>query len=263
MSKSSPNVSQLFKSAEETGLSKLAIQALDIPDMGAQIQAGLGIAPDDVPAQDVTLVNLLVDDSGSIRFGSNAQSVRDGFNLIIDALSKSKQASGVLMGVRYLNGTVYSPFALLDQVARMDTHNYDPSGGTPLYDQTALILGTTLAKFQEFEDAGTPARTVTVIITDGADESSRKHTASSVRKVVTEMLEKERHIIAAVGIKSPGVDFNEVFREMGLQDQWILTPGNSPTEIRKAFAVVSQSAVRASQGGATFSKTAVGGFGTP
>ena len=47
---------------------------------------------------------------------------------------------------------------------------------------------------------------------------------------------------------------------MGIPDEWILTPGNSASEICKAFQVFSQSAVRASQGGATLSQVALGGF---
>lgn len=265
-SSSSPSVADLFKSAQETGLSVAAVQALDIPDLGAQIQAGLGVHPDDVPAQEVTLVAQLVDDSGSIRFAGNAQEVRDGHNLVLESLKGSKQSGGVLMHTRYLNGTVLYPFSQLDQVPQMDTHNYDPNGGTPLYDQTAAVLGTVLAKFQQFEDAGTPARTVTVIVTDGMDAGSYNQTASSVRTVVREMLAKERHIIAGIGIQyqEPGgqkFDFRAVFREMGLEDRWILTPKDSKSDIRKAFAMISQSAVRASQGGASFSKTAIGGFG--
>jgi hypothetical protein len=34
---------------------------------------------------------------------------------------------------------------------------------------------------------------------------------------------------------------------MGIPDRWVLTPGNSASEIRRAFQVFSQSAVRASQ----------------
>jgi hypothetical protein len=256
-----PSVADLFQSAQEQGLSRVAISTLNIPDMGALISAGLGIVPDDVPAQEVTLVAVLIDDSGSIRFQKNAQHVRDGFNLILDSLGGSKQSNGVLLYCLYLNGKLLTAYALLDQVPRMDTHNYDPNGGTPLYDQTALILASQLAKLQEFEDAGTPVRTVTVIVTDGQDEGSRKHTPSTIRTVVREMLSKERHIIAAIGIECPGVDFKQVFGEMGLEDRWILTPGNNPSDIRRAFEMASQSAVRASQGGANFSKTAVGGFG--
>jgi len=48
---------------------------------------------------------------------------------------------------------------------------------------------------------------------------------------------------------------------MGIPDAWILTPGNNASDIRKAFNVFSQSAVRASQGAGAFSKTALGGFG--
>ncbi|MCC6934206.1 MAG: hypothetical protein IT406_00720 [Candidatus Yanofskybacteria bacterium] len=270
MSKSSPAVSQLFTSAVQNGnVSQLAAQALNIPDLGAQIQEGLGVAPDDVRAQEVTLVTTLVDDSGSIRFAGNSQLVRDGHNGMVAALKGSKQAGGVLMHTRYLNGTVLYPYSLLDQVPQMDSHNYDPNGGTPLYDQTALILGTVLAKYQEMEEAGTAARSVTVIVTDGMDEGSRVHTADSVRKVVNDMLARERHIIGAIGIQytdsrtGQAFDFREVFREMGLQDRWILTPENDHSAIRRAFNFMSQSAVRASQGGAQFSKTAAGGFVTP
>jgi hypothetical protein len=266
MSKSgSPTVSSLFKSAVDAGnVSQLAASALRIPDMGAAIQAGLGVVPDQVKAQDVTLVSVLIDDSGSIRFGSNSQLVRDGHNGMLTALKGSKQANGVLMHTRYLNGTILYPYSLLDQVPQMDTHNYDPDGGTPLYDETAVILATVLAKFQEFEDAGTAARSVTVIVTDGMDQGSYKHSADSVKKVVSDMLARERHIIGAIGIQYDQFDFRQVFHDMGLEDRWVLTPSNNPSEIRKAFNFMSQSAVRASQGGAHFSKTAaagVGGFG--
>ncbi len=262
MSQSQANVASLFKGAVEAGnVSQLAAAALRIPDMGAQIQAGLGVVPDNVKAQEVTLVSSLVDDSGSIRFGGKAQLVRDGHNQLAASLRGSKQASGVLMHTRYLNGTILYPYSLLPQVPDMDTHNYNPDCGTPLYDQTAVVLATVLAKFQEFEDAGTVARTVTVIITDGMDEGSRKQSAASVRKVVADMLARERHIIGAIGIQYETFDFRQVFLDMGLEDRWILTPKNNASEIRRAFNFMSQSAVRASQGGAHFSKTAAGGVG--
>ncbi|WP_041429419.1 hypothetical protein [Synechococcus sp. PCC 7502] len=53
-------------------------------------------------------------------------------------------------------------------------------------------------------------------------------------------------------------DFQQIFKEMGISDRWILTPGNSDSEIRQAFQVFSQSAVRVSQGA-----TGLGGFGNP
>jgi hypothetical protein len=71
--------------------------------------------------------------------------------------------------------------------------------------------------------------------------------------------------VAGMGISDGSTDFARVFREMGIPDQWVLTPRNDPKEIRRAFQLFSQSAIRAS-GGVGFSQTAqtgvsMGGFG--
>ena len=65
---SSANVSQLFQSAHAEGvLSPATLQALTVVDLGAQIQAGLGINVDDAQASEVVLVTVMPDDSGSIQ----------------------------------------------------------------------------------------------------------------------------------------------------------------------------------------------------
>jgi hypothetical protein len=58
-------------------------------------------------------------------------------------------------------------------------------------------------------------------------------------------------------------DFRLIATGCGIPDNWVLTPKNTPSEIRKAFALVSQSAVRASQGAQAFSQAAMGGFANP
>jgi len=255
------NVASLFNAATDDGtLTPASVMALNIPDIGANIAAGLGVAVDDVTASEVVLVTMLIDDSGSIRFGKNADAVRAGHNLVIDALKDSKQGDGIIAHTRYLNGTILYPYSPLSGVPTMDTSNYDPMGMTPLYDETAVILATVLAKAQEFEDNGVPCRTVTLIITDGADCTSRRQTPAKIKKVVSDMLAAETHIVAAMGIDDGSTDFTAVFRSMGLEDEWILTPSGTPTEIRAAFNVFSRSAVRASQTAAAFSTTAAGGF---
>jgi len=52
------------------------------------------------------------------------------------------------------------------------------------------------------------------------------------------------------------------FTEMGLKYRWILTPVNSPSEIRRSFRMMSQSASAAARGIAAFSKVAIGGSKT-
>lgn len=228
--------------------------ALDIVDLGAQIQAGLGVAIDDVAASEVVLVTIMPDDSGSIEAAGNTRAVRDGHNLVLDALTASKQAGDVLAHTRYLNGTVLFPYTPLAGAVRMTDRNYQANQGTPLYDQAVIVLGTVLAKAQELAAAGVACRTVTLLITDGADAHSRRSSADDVRALVEDLRAQEGHIVAALGISDGSTDFRAVFAAMGIPDRWILTAGNSATEIRRAFQVFSQSAIAAGAG------VALGGF---
>jgi hypothetical protein len=256
-------VEDLFRSAHEEGdLSAESLKALTLnADIGAQIQAGLGIAPDDVPASEVVLVTQMPDDSGSITSARNADAVRRGHNLVLESLTASQQKDAVLAHTRYLNGFVLFPYRRLAEAVPMTEQNYQPRLGTPLFDQTVVLLGTVLAKTREFAAAGVPVRTVTLIITDGADAHSITQTEHSVRSVVEDVLRLESHIVAAMGVSDGSTDFRRVFRGMGIPDQWILTPGKSQSELRQAFHAFSQSAVRASQGAAAFTRASVGGFG--
>jgi len=262
MSKKLVNVKDLFSQARAEGdLSTASFRSLTVnADIGQRIQAGLGIAPGDVAAAEVVLVTLMVDDSGSIRFAGNADAVRDGHNLVLDSLLASRQMAEVLVHTRYLNGHVLYPYRPLADAVRMTRKNYDPTQGTPLYDQAAVLLGTVLAKAKEFEQNGVPVRTVTLLITDGADVHSRNQTAASIRSIVEDMQKSEGHIIAGMGIDDGSTPFAEVFREMGIPDEWILTPGATSSEIHGAFQVFSQSVVQASQSVLGFSQAAMKGF---
>ena len=89
------NVNDLFEEAHAEGvLSPASLQTLTGVDLGAQIQAGLGITVDDVQASEVVLVTMMPDDSGSIRYAGNEQAVRDGHNLVLDALRGRSRATG-------------------------------------------------------------------------------------------------------------------------------------------------------------------------
>jgi hypothetical protein len=258
-SKPAPDLGQLFDDAHRTGaLSAQSLSTLDVLDLGAQIQAGLGVAVDDVCASEVLLVTMMPDDSASISSAGNTDAVRDGHNLVLDALAACKQAGDVFVHTRYLNGHVLTPYCALDQAVRLTGTNYDPRLGTPLYDQTVVLLGTVLAKAQELAQAGIAVRTVTLIITDGGDYGSTRHRPQDVRHLVEDLLAQESHVVAAMGISDGSTDFRQVFRDMGIPDRWIMTPGSSASEIRRAFQVFSQSAVRLGSGNAI---AALGGFG--
>jgi len=243
------DVKKLLADAHDAGaLSAQSLAALDVVDVGAQIQSGLGVTIDDVAASEVVLLTMMPDDSQSIASAGNTEAVRDGHNFVLEALGRSKQSGEVLGHTRYLNGEVLFPYTELVHAQKMTPANYDPRHGTPLFDQTVVLLGTVIAKAQQLAQAGIAVRTVTLIITDGGDYGSTRCRAADVAAIVKDMLAQENHIVAAMGINDGTTDFRKVFKTMGIPDRWVLTPGNSASEIRRAFQVFSQSAVRAAAG---------------
>src|SRR5512138_3249536 len=120
-------IKKLLAEAHDAGaLSAKALAALDLVDVGAQIQAGLGVTIDDVAASEVVLLTMMPDDSQSIAAANNTDAVRDGHNFVLDALAKSKQSGEVLAHTRYLNGSVLFPYTTLANAVQMTPANYDP-----------------------------------------------------------------------------------------------------------------------------------------
>ena len=261
----SNTATNLIQTAYNEGdLSAGSLSALNkVADLGNVIQQGLGIDPSLMPASEVVLVSLLVDDSSSIRFGGNEQSMRDGFNGMKDSLEASKQQDNIIVMTRFVNGKLHCSYVPLIDLEKLTVKNYQGNGGTPLYDETVKLLGTVIAKTKEFENNGIQVRSITLLATDGEDCGSNHSTASDVEKLIKEMLSKEKHIIAAMGFDNGQCDFKQVFTEMGIPDQWQLTAASSASEIRKAFQVFSRSATSASKSAANFATASAGGFGTP
>jgi hypothetical protein len=265
-----PNVQTLFQGAHNEGdLSAAAFATLSVPDLGAQIQAALGTPALRIPTSRVVLVNVLGDDSGSIARAGNEPVLRECYNDFIGALRGARAAGDVMVTTSFLNAGLLHPYVMIADAPVLDASNYRATGGTPLYDQTIVSLGSVIAKTREFEDAGVPVNSITLVFTDGHDEHSRR-TVAEVRPIMEDVVNRESHIVAGIGISDGFTDFGKVFRDMGLRAEWIMTPGNDPKHIRAVFGLFSASAAQASQSGASFSQvsqsglsTAAGGFGAP
>lgn len=254
------NLSQLFQGSglQEDAVSGLT--GLSADTLGPAIAAGLGAVSIEDVSTEVVLVVRDIDDSSSIEFEGNTQIVIDGENDMIEALRGSNAAGTILVATVFFNGGLVQPFVPLDQVLMLNNSNYHPSGGTPMYDSFSVCLGMMVAKSTELQNGGVAVRGVTRITTDGDDTGSRQR-AHHVEPIVHGMLRTESHIVSGMGIADGRTDFRQVFRDMGIAKRWILTPANTPSEVRAAYATVSRSVVNASQTAGDFSQTALGGFG--
>lgn len=251
----STDVNALLLSAQDDGMSGQAIQILSSDDISGQMHAAMGIDPDDMMMSELVLVSILVDNTISI--APFVDSIRDGHNLIIESLASTKQKDGIMIFCVDMDGHTIYPYRMAENAEKLTTVNYAPTrGNTPLFDATLKMLAAIAAKTQQALDNGISTRSISLIMTDGGDNSSR-HSAHDVATVVADMLPND-HIVAAMGIGSYASSFNQVFADMGIPPEWVLPPGSTQSDIRKAFALFSQSAVSVSQSAGAM--TTGGGF---
>ncbi len=245
-----PTVQNLFARAALSGTLSAQSQTLLAGDLGPMLIAGAnGRHVDDIQASEVTLVTVLIDRSSSISEARLTKSVILGQNLLLDAFAGSKEKDAVLSALWTFAGdaTVLHSYIPVDDALRLDDKNYRPAGSTHLYDTYCDAAGANVAYAQTLRDAGTPVRSIIVVITDGEDCGS-KRPARVCKKLSEDLLKSEQFHLGFVGV-GKDVDFTKVAKAMGFNDGSILVQKDTTTTaLRAAFAMVSKSAIRASQG---------------
>ena len=258
-----------------------AAQSIRRVDLNHRIRAALGVDLERLAASQMVLVAGLIDDSASIRAWAtdergnpvtdehgnrvnNAMLMREAQNTMRSGvLTESRGSQDITCHIRYLNPSIPDSnapngmsdilcnYVLLDQVPILTEANYDPRGQTPLYDQMAVMLATVQAETQRYINLNMPCRSIIYIITDGADYGSHTHNPRTINPIVRSMLAQEMNIIAAMGIQDDqGTNFRDVFTSCGIPEEWILTTGNTVSEIRRAFGLFSRSVSKASHAAA-------------
>jgi len=244
------NVQSLLASAAQKGTISPATTALLTGNLGVVVIAGAaGKDAEDIVASDVTLVTLLVDASSSIHDRGLEDAVREGQNLLVEALGETREKESILMALWTFNDDLHvvHSYVGLDDVTRLDPASYRALGCTRLYDTWCDALTANVAYAEQLRSSGTPCKSVVVVITDGEDVGSKRRAADCAR-ISGDLLASEQFTLAFVGVGA-AVDFQKVAKEMGVPDGCIAVQAQAtPSAIRKVFRMVSQSAIRASQG---------------
>ena len=240
----------LFTSATTKGVISPQTSSLITGNLGNLVLAGAaGKDLEDITASDVTLVTVLIDSSSSIADRGLEKAVREGQNALLDAFAGAKDQDAVLLACWTFSGTmdVIHSYVPVPDATRLDTRNYRASGSTALYDAWCSALAANVAYAQRLRDGGTPTRSVVVVVTDGEDVGSKRTTAECAR-LSRDLLASELFTLALVGVGSD-VNFEHVAKSMGIPAGCILWERDAtPSGLRRAFQLVSRSAVRASQG---------------
>jgi hypothetical protein len=240
----------LLSSATAKGVLSPTTSSLITGNLGNLVLTGAaGKDLEDITASDVTLVTVLIDASSSIADRGLEKAVREGQNALLDAFSGARDRDAVLLACWTFSGTmdVVHSYVSVADATRLDTKNYRAIGSTALYDTWCDALAANVTYAQRLRDGGTPTRSVVVVVTDGEDVGS-KRTAADCARLSRDLLASELFTLALVGVGSD-VNFEHVARSMGIPPACILWERDAtPAGLRRAFQLVSRSAVRASQG---------------
>ena len=126
-----------------------------------------------------TLINYIIDESGSM--WEIAGQVRSGFNEYIEELRKTTDGE-VAVTLTKFSTFETTPYVAtpLAEVPRLDENGYNPSGSTALYDAVA----NTIKRVDAQVDSDT--KVITVIMTDGEENSSRENNQQTVSALIAE-----------------------------------------------------------------------------
>lgn len=211
----------------------------------------------DLPATEYTLVNLLVDQTGSVYdFKSQLEAC---MKTVVDSCKKHPRSQNLLMRCAAFNSTYTSNnikeingFNIVDNI---DTSIYklNPEGYTPLYDATMDSIETLENYAKSLNDQDYFCNGILFVITDGEENSSKIATMSKIKNAVqsvrtNESLESIKMILIGVNDNDSSLKRKlESFKEESGFDEYISMGDATPAKLAKLADWISRSVSSTSQ----------------
>ena len=192
---------------------------------------------DDIDSENVTLINLNDDESGSMT--PYVKDMKDSLAGFKDAIANTKEAESneILIARGRFSSNIdvkgYKP------VGDFDT-DYKASGMTSLYDAVIESKEKLVTYMTHLKDQGMRVKAVFAFFSDGEDTSSR-HSLSEAKAAIEELNAMEV-VTAFMGF---GGGANGIADSLGFRNK--ISVGDSASELRASFNVLSKSVVEASK----------------
>jgi len=133
--------------------------------------------------RDFTRIVILLDRSGSMN--TCRESTIQGLNTFIQEQKKVKGDASIKLVQFDQNGLETSIETTFDKnikdVKELTQEDFQPRGGTPLYDAQALVIDALGDELRKLQEVYRPDKVIFVTITDGYENASRKNTAEQIK----------------------------------------------------------------------------------
>jgi len=213
-----------------------------------------GVAVDDLETDSVTLSSILLDDSFSMK--SNEMVVREAYDeLVINAMKATKQAGSMLVSARTFSTAqkILYDFKKVADVGKIGSQYVARGDSTRFYDAVVDAIIGIRAYAKTLKDGGIQTKCIIAAFSDGEDNDSQNYKAPDlVKKLADDCHTSEMFYLVYVGFDNDQNDdqrrkakFEAIASLIGFPN--VLTAKNSPSEVRKAMGLVSQSIIRKSQ----------------
>jgi hypothetical protein len=252
MTNNTPDASDLFQDALDSGEISPG-SAMLLGGLSQRINRTMSAPAVKPTVTEQTQLCMLIDNSPSMEYHDNQMAVIEGHNLVVNSLMNAKAVNSIESLTVLLNQTPNYvkritgdadcfKWSGLKGAPRLEKSGFIAGSGTALYDRCLETLGSVIARTKWWEDTyGIQTRSVTLLMTDG-DNNEGSATADDVAKVVSDMLNMEKHRIFFMGVKLGNTNFKKIGAKMGIPDNCIDVVERDPRAIRARFQLFSQSA---------------------
>lgn len=208
------------------------------------------IKPEKLEATEYTLVNIIVDKSGSV--SPFQQELSDAINTVINSCSKNPRMENIMVRVVYFNHCLEEINGFCPLKDLHDSYFVSTSGGTSLYDATYEAIGSSIDYANILtNDHYMEVNAINFIITDGEDLHSKLNVEAIKNK--NEEIVKNEELSGSIVTILIGINdidchnYLDNFKTKAKLDHYMSLGDATPESLAKLAGFVSKSISSTSQ----------------
>lgn len=196
-----------------------------------------------MPKSGYTHVEVLLDRSGSME--EIKEDMEGGFNSFLD--DQRRESGYATIGLTQFDTVHETVYAMLP-VKSAPRLNLDPRGGTALIDALCRSIDDLGTRLRTMSDNERPEKVIFVIITDGHENSSRKHRRSDVHDRITRQRDKYQWDFVFLGANQDAI---AEARSYGIPMASTMDFATSRSGIGSTYSVLSSNVTNSRNTGAS------------